>query len=255
MKKLIYGLMAVFTITSCTTVQPGHKGVEIEWGGKTNTDVVYPEGMSIGLHWAWDDMVEYDVREKTMVQKFEFNDKNNMSTGVELAVDYNLAPNQVALLHTRINDYETKIVKTLKSAAKEVIPQYTASELNLTKRTEAEEKLSQILAMELPEFYVNFARVQLTDVDIPEPIAHAAENTARQLELNKLELEKAQAAENRFKAAEWDAKTKDVLSQPAMLKLYELELQEKWINKWNGQFGNNNVFGGDAGVMIMRGNN
>jgi len=252
MKNLIYGLMVVLTITSCTTVQPGHKGVEIGWGGKTNTDVIYPEGMAFGVHWLWDDIVEYDVREKTMVQKFEFNDKNNMSTGVELSVDYNLSPNEVALLHTRINDFETKISKTLKSAAKEVIPQYTASELNLTKRTEAESKLAQILATELPEFYINFARVQLTDVDIPEPIAAATENTARQLELNKLELEKAQAAENRFKAAEWDAKTKDILSQPAMLKLYELELQEEWIKKWNGSFGTNNVFGSDANLMMMR---
>lgn len=241
----------VFT-TSCTTVEPGHKGIEITWGGKTNLERVYPEGMHGGLHWIWDDMIEYDVRERTMVQKFEFNDKNTMLTGVELAVDYNLDPAQLGKLHTRINDYETKIIKTLKSAAKEVIPQYTASELNLSKRTEAEEKLSSLLSKELPEFYVNFARIQLTDVDIPTQIAKAAESTAKQLEINKLELEKVQAAQNRFKAAEFDARTKDILSQPKMLKLYELELQEKWINKWNGSYGTNNVFGTNSGVTILK---
>jgi regulator of protease activity HflC (stomatin/prohibitin superfamily) len=253
MKKVILFLAVVAFATSCTTVEPGHKGVEVSWGGKTNVETIYAEGMQWGLKWVWDDMIEYDVREKTMVQKFEFNDKNNMLTGVELALDYNLSPTELGKLHTKINDYETKIAKTVKSAAKEVIPQYTASELNLTKRSEAEQMISDILSRELPEFYINFARIQLTDVDIPQQIAQAAEATAKQLEVNKLELEKVQAAENRFKAAEYDAKTKDILSQPKMLALYQLELQEKWIQKWNGSYGTNNVFGGDAGVSILKG--
>jgi regulator of protease activity HflC (stomatin/prohibitin superfamily) len=253
MKKVILFLAVAAFATSCTTVEPGHKGVEVSWGGKTNVETIYAEGMQWGLKWVWDDMVEYDVREKTMVQKFEFNDKNNMLTGVELALDYNLSPTELGKLHTKINDFETKIAKTVKSAAKEVIPQYTASELNLTKRSEAEQMISDILSRELPEFYINFARIQLTDVDIPQQIAQAAEATAKQLETNKLEFEKVQAAENRFKAAEFDAKTKDILSQPKMLALYQLELQEKWIQKWNGSYGTNNVFGGDAGVSILKG--
>jgi hypothetical protein len=254
MKKVIFIIAAVMlTLTSCTTVSPGHKGVEVSWGGETNMQTIYPEGMDGGFHWMFDDMIEYDVREKTMVEKFTFNDNNNMSTGVEIALDYNLNPTKVNKLHIQIADVETKIQKTLKSAGKEVIPQYTASELNLTKRNEAEQKLSEILSTELPDFYVEFARVQLTDVDIPKAIAQAAEATAKQLELNKLSKEKAQEAENNFIAAEWDAKTKDVLSKPAMLKLKELELQEDWIKKWNGSFGNNNVFGGD-GVTILKGN-
>ncbi len=252
MKKLcVLGGMFVF-IFSCTSVESGRKGVEVSWGGRTNMEKVYSEGLVWGINWIWDDMIEYDVRERTMVKKFEFNDKNNMLTGVELSLDYNLNPNHVNKLHVKINDHETKIIKTLKSSAKEVVPQYTASELNLTKRQEAEDKISSILSEELPEFYIDFARVQLTDVDIPSQIAQTAEATAKQLELNKLALEKAQEAENNFRAAEWDAKTKDVLSQPKMLKLYELELQEKWIKKWDGSFGDNNVFGAE-GTSILKG--
>jgi regulator of protease activity HflC (stomatin/prohibitin superfamily) len=146
MKKVFMLMAVLFTAVSCTTVEPGHKGLEISWGGKTNLDYVYPEGMNTGLHWIWDDMIEYDVREKTIVQKFEFNDKNNMLTGIEVAVDYNLDPVKLPLLHTKIKDFETKIAKTIKSASKEVVPQYTASELNLTKRNEAEQKLSDILS-------------------------------------------------------------------------------------------------------------
>lgn len=254
MKKLILIFTLALFITSCTTVDSGHKGVQVSWGGETDLVTIYPEGMNGGIHWIWDDMIEYDVREKTLVEKFEFNDKNNMLTGVELALDFNLDPNMVNQLHVKIGQENVliKIQKTLKSAAKEVIPQYTASELNLTKRNEAEKKISSILSQELEEFFVRFARVQMTDVDIPKPIADAAEATAKQQEFNKLALEKAQEAENNFLAAEWDAKTKKVLSEPAMLKLKELEIQMEYAKKGVSPYGSNNVFGVPPGLLLNK---
>lgn len=247
-KAAIFAIVA-FVATSCTTVSPGHKGVEIEWGGQTNTEHVYPEGMHSGIHWIWDDIVEYDVREKTLVERYEFNDANNMGTGVEVSLDYSLMGDKVAQLHKSITDFDTKLKKTLKSACKEVVPQYSASDLNLRKRAEAEEKLSAILATEMPQYFANFARVQITDVDIPKAIADAAEATAKQQELNKLAGEKAKEAENNYKAAEWDAKTKDILSQPAMLALKKLEIEELWAKKGVSPWGNNNVFGADVSIF------
>ncbi|HRH68895.1 MAG TPA: SPFH domain-containing protein [Flavobacteriales bacterium] len=242
-------LLLVTCLTACTTVAPGHKGVEVSWGGQTNMNMIYPEGMNGGLHWVWDDMVEYDVREKTLVEKYDFNDAKNMSTGVELSLDFKQDPDRVNLLHKNVTDLETKIHKTLKSAGKEVIPQYTAADLNLHKRAEAEQKLSEILAKELPQFYTVFARVQITDVDIPEGIAKAAESTARQDELNKLALSKALESENNFAAAEWDAKTKLILSQPAMLALKKLEIEALWASKGVSPYGSNNVFGAETAVF------
>lgn len=245
-------ILLALTITSCATVQSGHKGVEVEWGGKTNTEMVLPEGMHPGLHWVWDDLVEYDVREKTRVERFEFNDLNNMATGVEVSLDYGLMPEKVALLHKGITDLDVKIQKTLKSACKEVVPQYSASDLNLRKRAEAEQKLDAILGKEMPGYYVNFVRVQITDVDIPEPIAKAAEATAKQQELNKLALEKAQEAENNYKAAQWDARTKEILSQPAMLELKRLEIEEMWAKKGVSPYGSHNVFGDMAVIKALK---
>lgn len=245
--------MASLAMSSCETVPAGHRGVEVSWGGQTNIEVVHQEGVHYGFKWLVDDMVEYDVREKTIVEKYQFNDKNNMLTGVEVSLDHNLNPESVARLHTQIKDIEIKIQKTLKSACKEVIPQYTASELNLTKRGEAEKKLSDILSQELPEFYVNFARVQLTDVDIPDGIAQTAEATAKQLELNKLSQEKAEEAKNNFQAAEWDAKTKAVLSQPQMLELQRIEnerlMWDGFVKHGTSPYGNNNVFGTETAVF------
>lgn len=279
MKKInVIALMClvVLSVTSCTTVSSGHKGVEISWGGKTNLDQVYPEGMNSGIHWVWDDIVEYDVREKTLVKVFEFNDKNNMSTRVELSLDYNLDPSKVNLLHVGITDIEVKILKTLKSAGKEVVPQYSAVELNITKRAEAEDKLSKIIAEELPEFFVEFARIQMTDVDIPNAVADLAEQTAVQLgrnELaNKLEAEKVAkakalvaeakgvadakvaAAKGEFQSAEYQAKTRKMLSTDKMLDLQRVEneriMAEGYKAHGKSFYGENNVFGVEATTVV-----
>ncbi len=260
MKNLLLISASVLFLNSCTTVQSGHKGVKVYWGGATELEYVLPEGMEIGVSWLWNGCVEYDVREKTLVKKFVFNDSRNMETSVEIALDYNLNPDQVNLIHTGITDIDTKILKTLKSAGKEVVPQYTASELNLKERQSAEEALEAIISKELPEFYVEFARVQITDVDIPTAIAEVAKETAIQegrnslaakKELEQINLAKARIAEakGKYDAAEFDAKTKDIMSQPKMLELKKLEIELEWARKGISKYGNNNVFGASTAVI------
>ena len=263
MKKVFRLVIVLVTLSfgSCTTVDSGHAGVEVSWGGETNMNAVYNEGMSTGLHWIWDDMVEYDVREKTLVERFEFNDKDNMVTKVELALDYRLDRTKVNYIHKEISDIEIKILKTLKSAGKEVVPQYSAIELNITKRNEAEAKLARIIADELPEFYVTFARLQMTDVDIPLEVSRLATETAVQLGRNELAkkkeaeqtaLAKATVAKSKglFEASEFDVKTKKLMSQPAVLRLYEAETDRQWALKGKSKYGSNNVFG--AGVNMFK---
>jgi hypothetical protein len=254
-KQILMLILVAFTatmFTACSTVDSKDRGICVSFGGSTDTKTIYTPGMHWGLHWLADKMVTYDVSQQTIVEKYGFNDANNMETGVELSLDFNLEPAQIGLLHVGINDWKIKLQKTMKSAAKEVISQYSASDLNLTKRNEAENKLAVILTRELPQVYIAFARVQITDVDIPTGIAQAAEQTAKQAELNKLALSKGQEAENNYKAAEWDAKTKDVLSQPAMLKLKELEIQMEYAKKGVSPYGTNNVFGTNPALLLNR---
>lgn len=262
MKKVFLILVSflTLTLTSCETVDSGHVGVEVSYGGKTNMGEVFPEGMHTGLGWITASIIEYDVRERTLVQRFEFNDKNNMSTVVELSMDYNLIHDKVNFIHSKITDIDAKILKTLKSAGKEVIPQYSAVELNITKRVEAEAKLSSILKDELPDFYVKFARIQMTDVDIPKAVSNLATETAVQLGKNELaekkeaeqtSLAKAEIAKAKgeYEAAKYDAKTKDIMSQPKMLKLKELEVELEWARSGKSRYGNNNMFGGNTAVV------
>ena len=261
--KYIYLLVATFVMASCTTVDSGHKGVEVSWGGKTNMETVYNEGMVGGLHWLWDDMVEYDVREHTMIQDFEFNDKDDMLTTVKIALDYNLNPNDVAKLHKGINNVEVKILSSLSSAAKEVVPQYAAVDLNKHKRAEAEAMLKKILEKELPEFYVEFKRARFMDIGIPQAVSNLAKETAVQIGRNELASKKeaeqvalaaARVAKSQgeYNAAQYDAKTKEIMSAPKMLELYRLENERIWAEKGVSPFGNNNVFGVDAAAVLKQ---
>ena len=254
MKKVIYFLiimLGIFVFQSCESVPSGFKGVEVSWGGKTNIEIVHSEGMNTGIHWMWDDMETYDVREKTITEKFEFNDRNNMKTPVAISIDYKLEALKVNIIHSTIGkeQLDAKIMTTLSSAAKQVIPQYSATELNLTKRDSAETEIWSILKSEFPAFYVTCSRVRITDVDIPAGIADAAEQTAKQAELNKLAASKVEQSKNNFEAAEFDAKTKAILSQPAMLAMKKIEVEMEWAKRGVSPYGSNNVFGADLNVI------
>lgn len=255
--------LSLILFTSCETVAPGHKGVEVSWGGETNMNKIYNEGMDGGLHWLFDDMVQYDVREHTMVREFSFNDKNDMITTVVVALDYNLDPAKVNKLHVGINDVDLKIETSLSSAAKEVVPQYSAVDLNKHKRAEGEVLLSEILKKELPEFYVEFKRARFTDINIPDGISQLAEQTAVQLGRNELALKKeaeqvalakANIAKSKgnYEAAQYDEKTKALMSQPKLLELYNAETARIWAEKGISPYGSNNVFGTNPSLLLNK---
>lgn len=265
--KKIFGITAVVALllTSCTSVEPGHKGVIVTWGGQTDMNKILPEGIDYGMNWMFDDVIEYDVREHTIVKKFSFNDKNDMITEVTVALDYKLDPNKVNKLHNGINDYEVKINTSLSSAAKEVVPQYSAVDLNKHERAAAEAKLSEILKKELPEFYIEFKRIRFTDIDIPNGISKLAEQTAVQLGKNELAskmeaekkslaLAKVAEAQGNYDAGILNAKTKDIMSSPKMLEMMRVEnekiMAEGYKKHGKSFYGSNNIFGSNAAAVV-----
>lgn len=259
----MYLVMAVFglSLTSCETVDSKHVGVAVSWGGETDMSKVYPEGVGYGLRWIVDDMVLYNAAEQTFVTKIEFNDKNNMVVPIEFSVDYKVDATNANKLHKGIDNYMVKLEKTIKSAAADIIPKYSAVEINLLKRNEIEQKMKSVLEVELPEFFLSFARIQMTDVDLPLAVSKLAEETAIQIGKNekatKLEAEKVAIAkalvaeaEGKYRAAQFDVKTKELMSRPAVLALYKAETDRIWANKGMSPFGNNNIFGSNAGAVI-----
>jgi hypothetical protein len=238
---------------------------ELELSGAEFDYSLAPYIKHTGIHWMFDDMIEYDVREHTLVAEFQFNDKNDMMVTVAMALDYNLSPSEVNLMHSKINDINLKIQTSLSAAAKVVVPQFSAVDLNKHGRTLAENMLDSLLAKELPEFYVQYKRIRITDVNIPDGISQLAEQTAVQLgrnelaskkEAEKVSLAKALVAEaqGNYEAGLLNAKTKDLMSQPKMLEMMRLEnekiLAEGYNKHGRSIYGENNIFGENAGAII-----
>ncbi len=103
----------------------------------------------------------------------------------------------------------------------------------------------------------------MTDVDIPRGVADLAEQTAVQLGKNELALKKeaeqvalakALVAESKgkFEAAEFDVKTKNLMSQPKLIELYQAETDRIWAQKGVSPYGSNNVFGANPGLLLNR---
>jgi hypothetical protein len=268
--------LVALNLQSCESIPEGHKGVGVSWGGSTDMTQIYPEGLTVGASWMFDHMAVYDVREHTLVKSFQFNDKEDMLTTVVLALDYNLDPMQLNKLHTRINDISIKIETSLAAAAKQVVPQYSAVNLNKHSRAKAEMSLDSILKKELPEFFVEYKRVRITDVDFPKGISDLAAKTAVQLGKNelasKLEQQKIFEANaikaeaqgiadakvitsiGNLKSAVNDSKTKDLLSSPKMIALQRVEndriIAEGFRVHGKSIYGTGNIFGSGAATIV-----
>jgi regulator of protease activity HflC (stomatin/prohibitin superfamily) len=65
-------------------------------------------------------------------------------------------------------------------------------------------------------------------------------------------LKKVALAKGNYEAAIYDAKTKEILSQPKLLELYKAETERVWANKGKSPYGSNNVFGSSTGILLNR---
>jgi regulator of protease activity HflC (stomatin/prohibitin superfamily) len=65
-------------------------------------------------------------------------------------------------------------------------------------------------------------------------------------------LKKVATAKGNYEAALYDAKTKEILSQPKLLELYRAETERIWAEKGKSPYGQNNVFGSTSGILLNR---
>ena len=271
MKKLFSILLIsaiTFSVTSCTTVDTGHEAAIISYGGETDMKETLPEGIHWGLSYLWNHTEQYGVREQTYTYEVTLNDKNDMATPVSIVVYYQAQKGKVNKIHSLVGpDYKDEKLKAfIASVVGRIIPQYSAQEINKFKRAEVEQKLTRLLAQEASAIYVSVPRVNFTKVGIPVAVANLAEQTAVQLSRNELATKKeaeqvalgkatVARAQANYDAAQLDAKTQDLLSQPKMLERQRIDneriMWQGYAKTGKSPFGENNIFGGASGSNPM----
>ena len=254
--------------TSCTSVGTGEEAAIVSYGGQTNMSQTLPEGLHWGLNYLWDDTVPYVVREQTYNYSVQLNDKNDMTTPVELVVYFQAQKGKVNRIHSLVGqDYKDEKLKAfIASVVGKVIPQYAAQDINKFKRAEVEQKITQLLAKEAAAIYVNVPRVNFTKVGIPAGVEKVATAIAVQLsnntlaekkEAEQIALAKAKVAQAQgdYDAGVLNAKTQDLLSQPKMLEKQRIDneriMWSGYAKTGKSPFGENNIFGGSGNSTPM----
>jgi hypothetical protein len=65
-------------------------------------------------------------------------------------------------------------------------------------------------------------------------------------------LKKVALAKGNYEAAQYDAKTKEILSQPKLLELYRAETERIRATNGTSEYGQNNVFGSAQGILLNK---
>jgi len=197
-------------------------------------DVTSADGATFGLDVSINLQLQRS-RAADLFIKYRVGMEDLINTRVRTIVRKELLDNAVgfasdSLLQHR-NVYESEVTKTLtKSLEKEG---FTLNNI-------------AILKMALPASYKaaierKIAVLQETATIISQ--TKQAEQTA---------LKKVALAKGNYEAAQYDAKTKEILSQPKLLELYRAETERKWAEKGVSPYGSNNVFGGASNILLTR---
>lgn len=272
MKNLLSLLVFIVFLTSCMDVEPGHQAtIHHPYSSGHDVENVYEPGVHSKA--PWNDAFHYDMRQqKYRTQMNDVLDKNGMNVNIDVTVMYHIQNGKSGYLHEAVGpDFEDKLIAPFThGAAKEVVGKYDAKELYSTKRTALETEMFDKLIEDLTGQYIIIDKVIVTDVDPPQAITAAIEAKEAQKEKNLLAAEKKQQEINladalREKAkgnadatlieAEAEAKRIQLLQQQiAKSPLYIDYLETQARLKWDGNLGDNNVFGDNSPILLNRGN-
>ena len=254
-KWVVITLLTIIIISlianSFTKVPTGHVGIKTRFGAVQNEyiseglNVKFPIGEKIEL---------MDCRTQRVDVEGESASKDLQAITVNIAVNYHVESERAFELYKTVGrDYEEILIKpAIQEAMKTTIAQYNAEE-SITKRDEVALHLEETLEKKLANKgikidainIVNFSFSNAFDDAIEKKQIAEQETKKAQQELEKVKIE----AEKKVVQAEADAKSKIVQAEAEaealriqkanitddLLKLRQIENEQKWIAKWNGQ--------------------
>lgn len=259
----------VIFLNSWVDVKPGERGFVFKPFNTPSIDSneVYMEGTYFIL--PWNEMIRYEVVNKSKQYVQKVMDLNGTDVTVEVSVNYNIVPNQVAQIHVKHREnYTIFIDDKSKGAIKDVIGRYTYEQVYSSKREALEGEIEEILEKDFMNNYLHLNYVEIADVNLPENIAAQIEEkeTQKQRNLTAKEKQKEQEylANARIEKARGDSSL--IISAKFKSEAIRLEAEQiarnpqyielkKW-EKWDGigsPYGGNNVFG-DKSISILKPN-
>lgn len=260
MKMIFFCSLLLLALFSCADVANGERGVVYHpWSGGLDKDKVFEEGTYFGFSWFVNDMIEYNVRQQTLHVENTLLDKNGMDVDIKMSVMFRPIPSKIGYLHEEKGpDYiETYCMPVAEGALKDILGKYAAQDLLTQDREAAQSQIKALLVDYYAKNYIQCDDVILSDIDLPEAISKAIENKQVQDQKNllaeKRKVEEQNLAAANVAKAEGEAKAKVISAKAESQYIRELQsalasnpqyVELKKIERWSGEFGSNNVFGG-----------
>lgn len=238
-------LIALFIIitlfNSFKTIPTGYVGVKTQFGKVQDT--MLNEGMNFKVPYI-EKIVLVDCRTQKCEYVMEASSKDLQKvSNIKIALNYNVDKAKANQLYREVGvDFKSVIVEpAIFECVKQGMSQYTAEEL-ITKRSEVSSVIVELLTNRLTSKGILVTALNITDLNFSAEFDAAIEKkqiTEQQTQQAKYELEKAKV-ENEKKVENAKAEAEVMRQQNSQiteqtLKLKELEVQEKLIEKWNGQ--------------------
>ena len=241
--KIILGVIVLFIIitilSTITTVPTGYVGIKTRFG-KVQDNVIQ-EGLNTKAPFI-EKIVKIDCKTKKIEQSTEASSKDLQTVTTSIAVNYNVNKDTANTLYREVGkDYEDIIINpAMLEAIKQSIAQYTAEEL-ITRRNEVSNEIQEILTEKIADKGFSITEFNITNIDFSEAYDQAIEAKAvkqQEVQTAQAELDKQNIQNQKEIAeAEKDAKVMELQNQQITentLRLKALEIQQAFINKWNG---------------------
>jgi regulator of protease activity HflC (stomatin/prohibitin superfamily) len=177
------------------TIPSGHVGVLfLRFGGGTQTDRVFGEGLKIIA--PWDRLFIYEVRVQEVRHEFDVLTQEGLKLKLHLSIRYHPQPDLAGLLHERIGpDYKDKVViPEVESALRFTIAGFPMQDVYGAQRTLVQEAVNSGLES-VEQKYVKVDEVVLREIELPPQIREVIEQKMTQKELAESYAFRLQVAE------------------------------------------------------------
>lgn len=232
-------LILIIVCCSITTVPTGYVGVKTRFG-KVQEEVIQ-EGLNTKAPFI-EKIVKIDCKTKKIETQSEGSTKDLQTVTIAIAVNYNVNKETANNLYKNVGiDYEDIIINpALLESIKSAIAQYTAEEL-VTKRADVSNEIEKAIIGKIEERGFSVTEFNITNIDFSEEYDRAIEAKAvkqQEVVTAQAEFEKQQIQNQKeISEAEKDAKVMELQNSQVTentIKLKQLEVQQKMIEKWNG---------------------
>lgn len=264
------GLIAIIIFfNSWVDVKPGEQGFVFRPYNSPSIeeDDIYVEGTYFIL--PWNEMITYEIVNKSKQYNQQVMDINGTDVTLDVSVNYNIEPNNVAKIHIKHREnYTIFIDDKARGAIKDVIGRYTYEQVYSSKREALEGEIEAILEGDFDGNFLNLNYVEIADVNLPPSIAKQIEEKETQKQRNLTAKEKQLEQEYLANAKIEKARGDSALIVSAKFKSEAIRLEaeqiaknpqyielKKW-EKWDGigsPYGSHNVFG-DKSISILKSN-